>query len=68
MPLRDGHGDMTFQEQPGFCMMRLVRAGANREIITQTARTGIIGDGKIFVYSPEQVVNSHTGQTGTGAL
>jgi len=59
---------MTFQEQPGFCMMRLVRAGANREAITQTARTGKIGDGKIFVYSLEQVVSSRTGGTGAGAL
>ena len=59
---------MTFQEQPGFCMMRLVRAGANRETITQTARTRKIGDGKIFVYSLEQVVSSRTGETGVGAL
>ena len=59
---------MTFQEQPGFCMMRLVRAGANREAITQTARTGKIGDGKIFVYDLEQVVRIRTSETGTNAL
>jgi len=60
---------MTFQEQPGFCMMQLVRTGgADREAITQTARTGKIGDGKIFVYSLEQVVSSRTGETGAGAL
>ena len=36
-------------------MMQLVRTGgADREAITQTARTGKIGDGKIFVYSLEQ--------------
>jgi nitrogen regulatory protein PII len=49
-------------------MMRLVRAGANRETITQTARTGKFGDGKIFVYNLEQAVSSRTGETGTGAL
>ena len=38
------------------------------EVITKSAKTGKIGDGKIFVYSSEQVVNSHAGQTGTGAL
>jgi nitrogen regulatory protein PII len=59
---------MTFQEQPGFCMMQLVRTGADREAITQAARTGKIGDGKIFVYSLEQVVRSRTGETGAGAL
>ncbi|MEK9134454.1 MAG: P-II family nitrogen regulator, partial [Pseudomonadota bacterium] len=32
------------------------------------ARTGKIGDGKIFVYSLEQVVSSRTGETGAGAL
>lgn len=59
---------MTFQEQPGFCMMRLVRTGENRETITQTARTGIIGDRKVFVYNLEQIVSSRTSEAGTGAL
>lgn len=40
----------------------------NRESITQTARTEKIGDGKIFVYSLEQVVSSRTDETGAGAL
>jgi nitrogen regulatory protein P-II 2 len=39
-----------------------------RETITQTAKTGKIGDGKIFVYNLEQVVSSHTAETGAGAL
>lgn len=68
MPPRDGHGDMTFQEQPGFCMMQIVHTGADRETITQTTRTGQIGVGKIFVYSLEQVVSSRTGETGADAL
>ena len=49
-------------------MMRLVRTVADRETIIQDAWTGKIGDGKIFVYSPEQVVSNRTGETGAGAL
>jgi nitrogen regulatory protein P-II 2 len=38
------------------------------EAITNAARTGKIGDGKIFVYNLEQVVRIRTGETGTDAL
>ena len=38
------------------------------ETITKTARTGKIGDGKIFVYDLEQVVRIRTGETGGEAL
>ena len=38
------------------------------EAISQAARTGKIGDGKIFISSIEQVVRIHTGETGRGAL
>ena len=38
------------------------------EVIQQSARTGKIGDGKIFVYDLEQVVRIRTGETGAGAL
>lgn len=38
------------------------------EAITQAARTGKIGDGKIFVSSLEQVVRIRTGETGVDAL
>ena len=38
------------------------------EAITQTARTGKIGDGKIFVTRLEQVVRVRTGETGKAAL
>ena len=38
------------------------------EAITQAARTGKIGDGKIFVYDLEQVVRIRTGETGKEAL
>jgi nitrogen regulatory protein P-II 2 len=36
--------------------------------ITRSARTGKIGDGKIFVYDLEQVVRIRTGETGREAL
>ena len=36
--------------------------------ITRSAKTGKIGDDKIFVYDPEQVVRIRTGETGPGAL
>ena len=38
------------------------------EAITKSAHTGKIGDGKIFVYSLDQVIRIRTGQTGKDAL
>ena len=38
------------------------------EAIEGSARTGKIGDGKIFVYDLEQVVRIRTGETGQEAL
>jgi nitrogen regulatory protein P-II 2 len=38
------------------------------EAIENAARTGKIGDGKIFVYSLEQVLRIRTGETGKDAL
>ena len=38
------------------------------EAIMQSARTGKIGDGKIFVLDLEQTVRIRTGETGPGAL
>lgn len=41
---------------------------AAMEAIINTARTGKIGDGKIFVSSVEQVVRIRTGETGEEAV
>jgi nitrogen regulatory protein P-II 1 len=38
------------------------------EAITTSARTGKIGDGKIFVSSVEQVIRIRTGETGESAV
>jgi nitrogen regulatory protein P-II 2 len=38
------------------------------EAIETSARTGKIGDGKVFVYDLEQVVRIRTGETGPEAL
>jgi nitrogen regulatory protein P-II 2 len=38
------------------------------EAITNIARTGKIGDGKIFVVSMEQAIRIRTGETGTEAV
>ncbi len=38
------------------------------EAITKSARTGKIGDGKIFVTAVEQVVRIRTGETGDAAV
>ena len=38
------------------------------ETLIASAKTGKIGDGKIFVYGLEQVARIRTGETGTGAL
>jgi len=38
------------------------------EAISNAARTGKIGDGKIFVYAVEQVIRIRTGETGPEAI
>jgi nitrogen regulatory protein P-II 2 len=38
------------------------------EAITGAARTGKIGDGKIFVFGVDQVIRIRTGETGPEAL
>jgi nitrogen regulatory protein P-II 2 len=38
------------------------------EAITNAARTGKIGDGKIFVFDLQQVIRIRTGETGSDAL
>ena len=38
------------------------------EAIAESAQTGKIGDGKIFVYSLEKIVRIHTGETGNDAI
>ena len=38
------------------------------EAITSAAQTGKIGDGKIFVYSLDQVIRLRTGETGNDAV
>ena len=38
------------------------------EAITDTARTGKVGDGKIFVTALEQVIRIRTGETGAAAV
>jgi nitrogen regulatory protein P-II 1 len=38
------------------------------EALVQAARTGTIGDGKIFVYPLEQVVRIRTGERGSDAI
>ncbi len=38
------------------------------EVISTAARTGKIGDGKIFVYSVEQVIRIRTGESGPDAI
>ncbi len=38
------------------------------EAITKAARTGKIGDGKIFVQAVEQVIRIRTGETGSEAV
>lgn len=38
------------------------------EVIQKSARTGKIGDGKIFVFDVEQVIRIRTGETGEAAV
>jgi len=47
---------------PGALVERVVEA------IVQSASTGKIGDGKVFVHALEEVVRIRTGETGTQAI
>ena len=38
------------------------------EAIEKSAKTGKIGDGKVFVYDLEQVIRIRTGETGAEAI
>ncbi|MDN5873651.1 MAG: P-II family nitrogen regulator [Sinobacteraceae bacterium] len=38
------------------------------DTISKSAKTGQIGDGKIFVYELEQTIRIRTGETGAGAV
>ena len=44
------------------------RADEIIKVIVDTAKTGEIGDGKIFVYNIENVVRIRTGETGDDAI
>lgn len=44
------------------------QAGQIIEVISRTARTGSVGDGKIFVSSVDNAVRIRTGEEGTSAL
>jgi nitrogen regulatory protein P-II 1 len=44
------------------------KAQAIVETIMKAARTGRIGDGKIFVYPVAEVIRIRTGETGTAAI
>ncbi len=43
-------------------------AGRAVEVISQSAKTGKFGDGKIFISSLEEVVRIRTGEVGTHAI
>ena len=38
------------------------------DVITKTANTGKIGDGKIFISNIEDVIRIRTGETGSDAI
>ncbi len=44
------------------------QAGPAEEAIARVARTGELGDGKIFVYGLDKVLRIRTGETGEGAI
>lgn len=44
------------------------RLGEIEEIIQRSARTGEIGDGKIFIYDLKDVIRIRTGERGEGAI
>ena len=44
------------------------RLESSLDAIQKAARTGRIGDGKIFVLNVEEVIRIRTGETGTDAI
>ena len=46
----------------------VVKVGPLVDLIRATARTGEVGDGKIFVFPVEDVVRIRTGETGEDAV
>ncbi len=38
------------------------------DVIVKTARTGSVGDGKIFIYPMEEVIRIRTGESGEAAI
>ena len=42
--------------------------GTVRDVITKTANTGKIGDGKLFVTNIEEIIRIRTGETGSDAI
>jgi nitrogen regulatory protein P-II 1 len=43
-------------------------AGRAADVITEAARTGSIGDGKVFIYSVESATRIRTGESGSSAV
>ena len=61
--------DLGIQERLNeFIRRKGLRRTSQRDAIVKAARTGKIGDGKIFVSSLEQVVRIRTGETGKDAI
>ena len=44
------------------------KVGTVTDVITKTANTGKIGDGKIFISSIDDVIRIRTGETGSDAI
>jgi nitrogen regulatory protein P-II 2 len=66
---------ITVTEVKGFLPKVKIEAAVSEELVDRSieaiegaARTGKIGDGKIFVYDLQQVVRIRTGETGQEAL
>jgi len=68
---KQGINGMTVSEVKGFGRQKghteLYR-GAEAETIMSTARTGRIGDGKLFVLPVDDAVRIRTGERGEGAI
>ena len=64
-------GNMTYDKLPKELILVACKAEAVNtvvEIITKAARTGHIGDGKIFVSTLDEVVTIRTGKRGRESL
>ena len=66
--VRHGVGGMTISEVSGYGRQRGHVEVYRGEVIVQSARTGQVGDGKVWIVPVDTVVRVRTGESGATAI